>query len=148
MLRASGNKNGKRFDLEALAGDARSTGVAHGAVLVRFVDAVLEDSDEDAAEVREELRAALGDDGLVDVAGVVATFSQMDRIADGTGIPLDGPLEMATAGLAERIGTSKFASARNTPSKSVAHRVILSGLARLMRPVEAKLLSLAARLRG
>jgi len=36
------------------------------------------------------LTEALGTDALVDAAAVVANFNAIDRIADATGIPIDG----------------------------------------------------------
>ena len=88
----------------------------HGAPLTSFAEAVLGTDDTALAEARRQVLAELGPEGLVDAAAVVATFMQMDRIADGTGIPLDAAFVEPTQEMRTRLGFNDFASAQNTLS--------------------------------
>lgn len=72
-----------------------------------------------ADEARSVLRKRLGDDALVDVASVIATFNTMDRIADGSGIPLDGVLVGGSEEMRAELGLGRFASAANTPGAAI-----------------------------
>jgi hypothetical protein len=68
---------------------ASESGVPDGALLVEFTDAVLGTDDDHLAEVRNRLRAHLGDEQLVDAAGAVASFNAVVKVADGTGLTVD-----------------------------------------------------------
>jgi hypothetical protein len=55
----------------------------------------------------------MGGEALVDVAAVVANFTMMTRIADGTGTPLDrGSVEMSVD-IRRELGIDDFVSARH-----------------------------------
>ena len=90
------------------------SGVPHGATLLAFADAVLGSDDTVLTAARRQVVEELGPDGLVDAAAVVATFMQMDRIADGTGIPLDATFIETTQEMRTSLGFNSFASAQNT----------------------------------
>ncbi|MBW2271294.1 MAG: hypothetical protein JRH16_22305 [Deltaproteobacteria bacterium] len=141
LLRASGETTGKTFSVKAVTDGSHESGVPHGAALVRLAEATLGDAAAVLGASREEVRKALGPDGLVDAAAVIATFSKMDRIADATGIPLDGPMGLLTQGLREEIGINHFASASNTPESGALARAaarVLGPLAfRVLRRVRA-----------
>ena len=96
-------------------GAASDAGVSNGARLLAFTEAVMGDDEAALARERAALRAVLTPNCFVDVAGVIAAFSVVDRVADATGIPLDDMLLAASAGLREQLGLSRFASAANTP---------------------------------
>ena len=87
------------------------------------------------------LRTALGPEAVVETAAVIATFSKMDRIADATGIPLDGPLALMTEELRDEIGIGRFASAENTPDAGQVRRLLgrFAGriVPRMLGPVQA-----------
>jgi len=92
-----------------------SCGVPDDDVLIALSDAATR-GDRRAAELaRDEFRQRLGDSALVDAAAVVATFNTMDRIADGSGIPLDTVLVSPSQSFREELGLGRFASAANTP---------------------------------
>jgi hypothetical protein len=102
-------------DLGAVHGAASDAGVSNGARLLAFTEAVMGDDEAALARERAALRAVLTPNCFVDVAGVIAAFNVVDRVADATGIPLDDMLLAASADLRERLGLSRFASAANTP---------------------------------
>ncbi|MEM7326720.1 MAG: hypothetical protein AAF531_26780 [Actinomycetota bacterium] len=65
------------------------------------------------AAVRDRLIDTMGPDALVDVTAVVANFTMMTRIADGTGTPLDkGSVDMS-AEIRQELGIDDFVSARH-----------------------------------
>ena len=112
MLRASARASRTEVDLTAVTGDrAGDGGVAHGALLTGFAEAVLDRDEAALAAVRQRLRDALGDAALVDAAAVVANYSALDRVADATGIPLEAAKEAATAGLRTELGIDRFREA-------------------------------------
>ena len=61
---------------------------------------------------REALRQAVGDEGLVDAAGVAATFNAIDRIADATGIPLEDAKAAVSADFREALAIDSYADGR------------------------------------
>lgn len=106
-----------------------------------FANAVVRREASALARVREELRKAVGDAGLVDAAATVGNFQRMNRIADATGIPLDAPVRAITADMSERLGSESFASAKNTEPASALLRIISGPL----RPLAMKIFGAAIR---
>ncbi|MDA0339032.1 MAG: hypothetical protein O2910_04225 [Proteobacteria bacterium] len=107
---------GEEVDLSGLieGADAVDDRVPHGKVLVRFAEAVLSGSDEALADARVAVIAAAGGNGFVDAAAVVGNFERMVRVADATGIPLDGMATDATVDLREELGLNSFGMASRT----------------------------------
>jgi hypothetical protein len=71
---------------------------------------------------RTNLLAAVGPEGLVDTAGIVGNFQRMVRIADSTGIPLDGALDVVSQDVREELELERFGSSRNTRAASPLRR--------------------------
>jgi hypothetical protein len=113
----SGQVEGAEIDLSAVNGEGHDdSGVAHGAALVGFVEAVMGDDDDDAlAAARASLRERLSPAAFVDACAVVGAFNVVDRIADSTGIPLDDGLAMMSSEVRSDLGLARFASSANTP---------------------------------
>ncbi len=84
---------------------------------------------------RSALQTQMGAASVVDAAAIIGNFERMDRIADGTGIPLDTPVAAMTADLREDLGLNEFGSAANTPAVGR----FLAGMGRLMRPIMRRL---------
>jgi hypothetical protein len=102
--------------------------------LIRFAEASVGDSFDDKADDTRVARQAvideLGENAMVDAAGVIANFQRMVRIADGTGIPLDTPVAMMTSSIREDLGINEYGSASNTPALSLPQRL----LGRVLQP--------------
>ena len=116
-------------------------GVDHGAELIAFADAVVARSPEVGA-AREAVQKSLGDAEVVDAAAVIANFQRMVRIADGTGIPSDGPMDAISADLRHEIGINDFASAtgrgKNGRLQRLASPLLRRVAARVLRSRQHK----------
>ena len=89
LLRASSAAIGGDAAIEGAIGQADGDGgVASGAALIRFAEAVTLGTD-DVEASRRDLLAEIGPAGLVEVAATVGIFNGLVRVADSTGIPLD-----------------------------------------------------------
>ena len=123
LLSSSGEKFGYDVDL-AVAMDASrdgDAGVPHGAELLAFATAANQRSAELPA-AREALRAAVGDEGVLEAAATVAAFNGLVRVADGTGIQLDPSMMRSTANDRDRLGIDTFAGAANSVGASTESR--------------------------
>jgi hypothetical protein len=136
MLRASVEAKQGEVDLRAISEGAKddSVGVAHAAELTAFAEAALGSDAAALAVARDALRAKAGSAALVDAAGVIGNFERMTRIADATGIPLDGASELASSDFRDELGLGAYASANNTSAAPLWRRV----LAPLLAPIAKK----------
>ena len=135
MLRASTQVSGEAVNLNGIVeGNEVQTGLRGGEALIRFAEASVGDSVDDKADdirvAREAVKDELGENSMVDAAGVIANFQRMVRIADGTGIPLDTPVAMMTSSIREDLGINEYGSASNTPALSLPQSL----LGRLLQP--------------
>ena len=111
MLRASGENYGEDFDLGNVIGTGDGeVGVVEGKLLLAFADAVIGDDDAALDRVRAELFEALGEVAFVDAAGTAASFNAVVRVADATGIPIEGSKEGATRAIMDDLGVENFSS--------------------------------------
>jgi len=133
MLRESSRLEGSQVNLTVvMSGETLQNGVPAENELVSFAEAAIGFDNEAIRESRTNLVAAIGEQGMIDAACIIANFQRMVRIADGTGIPLDTPVALVTAGLREDLGINNFGSADNTPP--------VVGLKRLFGDLMSKLL--------
>jgi len=79
---------GMELDLRAIGDPSVPIGIPGGNALLRLVDACLTGDDDQRDEAHRAVRDELGDDGLMHAAGVFGNFQMMNRIAEGTGIPI------------------------------------------------------------
>ena len=88
LLRESGKHHGETYSLDGVTGDGDG-GVPHGRLLLDFAEAAIGGTEAGIDRARQALIAAVGEEGFVDAAGVVASFNAVVRIADATGIPVE-----------------------------------------------------------
>ena len=138
LLRASSEHEGRDVDLHAVTdGEHRAgSGIPHGEALIRFAEAAVRGSDSELALARQQVLDELGPEPLVDAAAIVGNFQRMVRIADATGIPLDGMVNRVTADLRAEIGIEKYGSAANTPRVGGFTRLV----SRWMGPIATRML--------
>jgi hypothetical protein len=86
MLRASSETQGEALDARAITDPSIDPLVEGGRRLIGFVDAVLGGGD--VADSRASLGRALGSDAVVDASATIANFEMMNRVAEGTGMPV------------------------------------------------------------
>ena len=131
MLRESATYTGTSVNLDGITDPdcTRIDDVPHSEALLRFCDTFLGGSIEESAAARDALAAEMGEAAMIDAAGVVSNFQRMDRIADGTGIPSDGPMMMLQQEFVEQLGLDRFTSAGNTPEMSWLKRLLVKFIA-------------------
>jgi hypothetical protein len=110
---------GTQADLSQVDGKSQSGdgGVAHGARLVAFTDAVMSDDEGALRRERAALREVLSDAAFVDTCATIGNFNIVDRIADATGIPLDDMMLTMSAQVREELDLARFGSSANTPGQ-------------------------------
>ncbi len=132
MLRASIQYSGADAELSGIAEGSKAgdAGITHGERLTAFADAAVAGDPAELATARDALRAAAGSEILVDAAGVVGNFERMVRIADGTGIPLDGVVSAMTSDLGIELGLDELESRRVTKANplTTAFRPVFRGV--------------------
>ena len=106
MLRESALAYGYDIDLEAVVDTGRTLGIPGGDVLLRFVDAVTGTSSLTLSDAHQAVIQELGPEALVDAAAVFGNFSMMNRIAEGTGIPLAKQMAAREVDLIQTLGLS------------------------------------------
>ena len=125
MLRASIEYHGREGDLRAVTEGAKvgDGGIPHGERLSSFVEAALTGDPAELATARDALRDAAGSAALVDAAAVLGNFQRMVRIADATGIPLDGVMRTLSEDFREELGLESYATDRGQALGAVARAV-------------------------
>ncbi len=131
MLRESATYTGTSVNLDGITDPdcTRVDDIPHSEALIRFCDTFMGDDPDVFAAARTALADEMGMDSMVDAAGVVSNFQRMDRIADGTGIPSDGPMMMLQQEFVEQLGLDRFTSAGNTPEMSWLKRLLVKFIA-------------------
>jgi len=111
--------NGTAVDLTVVNQTAAADGgVTHGARLLAFTDAILRGDEAARTRERAALRAVLSAECFVEIAGLIAAFNVVDRVADATGIPLDTMMLTMSGDVRRQLNLARFASAANTPDAS------------------------------
>ncbi len=111
LLRASSLELGQELDVARTLADG--SGVPCGDVLLAFAVAAHRGSD-DLPAARERLAAGVGPAGLVEASLTVGVFNGLTRVADATGIVLDGGTLAATRDVRAELGLNEYAGATNT----------------------------------
>lgn len=108
MLRESALAYGYDIDLGAIVDRGLPLGIPGGDVLLRFVDSVTGTSSLALTDAHQSVVRELGPEALVDAAAVFGNFSMMNRIAEGTGIPLTRQMAAREVDLIETLGLSSL----------------------------------------
>lgn len=87
-LRWSGELHGYDIRIEGIADPAVDVGVPGGLALVGLVDSMVDGDVFASRQARATVSEQLGAESLVDAAAVFGNFEMMNRVAEGTGIPL------------------------------------------------------------
>ncbi len=111
----SGDANGLTVDLEAALDRTHigEVGVPAGPELLAFTNAV-ELGQGDIDTTRAALAEAIGEEATLEAAAIIAIFNGLVRVADGTGIQLDGGVFTASVDEREQLDINRFAGAANS----------------------------------
>jgi len=102
--------------LDAVRGSGHGDGgVEHGELLVRLVEAMAGTGEHVLSDVRDEVESAMGREALVDAVGVSALFHLMNRVANGTGTPLDRAMAGLAPSVTDQFGANEYLSSQDTP---------------------------------
>ncbi len=88
MLRESAIAFDYEFDPATIADPVAPMHIPGGEMLRRFVDALFNHPGISLQTVRDEILDSLGPEALIDSCSVFGNFEMMNRVAEGTGIPL------------------------------------------------------------
>jgi DNA-binding phage protein len=137
MLRVSVEMRGGEVDLAAVTrpGEGAGPSVEGSEELLAFADAVVGGEPDEITSARAALLDRLGAEHVVEAAAVVANFQRMNRIADATGIPLDGVVMAMTGDFRGELGIDAFRTAARTQPLGVLGRLSAPVLRRLARYV-------------
>lgn len=104
MLRASAISFGYDLNIAGLVDPDVSIGVQGGNALLRFVETVLGRSETSLGDVHESIVSDLGPEALVDAAAVLGNFEMMNRVAEGSGLPIPQQAIEYEADMVEQLG--------------------------------------------
>ena len=108
---------GTEVDLSTVNGATpAASGVEHAAELLAFTEAAMRLDGAGLLAARAALRAVLSPEAYVDTCAILCAFNVVDRIADATGIPLDGTMAAMSGDVRKELGLARFASSANTPA--------------------------------
>lgn len=143
MLRVSVEMSGGEVDLNAVTKPGEDAGdfVQGSHELLAFADAMVGGDADEIDRCRAALIERLGADQFVEAAAVVANFQRMTRIADSTGIPLDGVVMAMTDDFRGELGIDDFRTAERTKPLGVLAKLgapVLRRLAKVILPRVAK----------
>ena len=88
MLSSSAIAYGYELNVAAVGDPDLPTGVPGGTQLLRLVDAVISGDVEGIQRMQMAITDNLGPEALVDAASVFGNFEMMNRVAEGSGIPV------------------------------------------------------------
>ena len=111
LLRASSSALGDELDVAAAL--TRGEGVPGGPLLLDFAAAAHLDTP-DLATRRAAVEAAFGEAGLVEACLTIGAFNGLTRVADATGILLDGGTLAATLDVRAELALNDMPGALNT----------------------------------
>ena len=127
MLRESVELTGGSIDFEGLTDPSCTEikGIANSRELLQLANACLGEGSAALATARQALVDKMGSAAMIDTVGVIANFQRMVRIADATGIPADGPMQVMSEDLREQLGINRYVSAANSAPPSFFQRLML-----------------------
>jgi hypothetical protein len=108
MLSWSSEETNSPVNVMAVADPTVDPLTPGGVALMRFTDAILEGATDRMTAAREHLEGQVGQTGVVNAAGVIGNFQMMNRVADGTGMPVGRGSRIRHAGLIERLDLGRL----------------------------------------
>ncbi|MCL1600237.1 MAG: hypothetical protein M3112_01715 [Actinomycetia bacterium] len=88
MLSSSANAYDYPLDIAAIRDPSIPTGIPGGTELLHFVDALVARAPKDLTRAQTAIINTFDQESLVDAAAVFGNFEMMNRVAEGSGIPI------------------------------------------------------------
>jgi hypothetical protein len=108
MLSSSAIAFGYDLNIAAIRDPSIPSGVPGGHELLSFVDAIVEGELHDLSKTQSAIIDVLGAESLVDASGAFGNFEMMNRVAEGTGIPVSAQANERTTDTIEKLGLNSF----------------------------------------
>lgn len=108
LLRASGEREDRDYDLQAITDPDTDSGVPHDRLLRALAEQTAAGQWQALESTRQEAAAAMGEQRMVDALVVASAFNGITRVADATGIPLDENTAATTGSLRESVGLDAY----------------------------------------
>lgn len=128
LLRVGGEAEELGLELGAAIHGEAGGGVPAGPLLAALVEAALAPGPSGGRleAARHQAVEGLGAAAVVDAAAVIGLFQMVDRITNGTGVPLDTPIAILSAGDRSALELDRYASSASTPAVSAPRRLLAS----------------------
>ncbi len=108
MLSSSAIAYGYDLDVAAISDPSVPIGIPGGQELLFFVDAVMTGTPNDLEGAQSAIINVLGPESLVDAAAVLGNFEMMNRVAEGSGIPVSVQAIERLSDTIEKLGLNSF----------------------------------------
>ena len=108
MLSSSAIAYGYDLDVAAISDPSVPIGIPGGQELLFFVDAVMTETPNDLEGAQSAIINVLGPESLVDAAAVLGNFEMMNRVAEGSGIPVSVQAIERLSDTIEKLGLNSF----------------------------------------
>lgn len=108
MLSSSAIAYGYDLSIAAIGDPSIPVGVPGGDELLSFVDALMDGNLVDLKRAQAAVIDTLGSEGLVEASSVFGNFEMMNRVAEGTGIPVPAQAIDRMRDKIEELGLNSF----------------------------------------
>jgi len=140
MLDVTGEIIGERVDINVIK-DTALSGVENSELIGDFVDNLMQGIPSAINQARQAIDKQMSSSASVDIAALVGSFQRMNRIANATGISLDGVVNALSSDVQEKLELRSFDTAKTSNKASK----IAAFLAKKVRGLLFKLLSMKNR---
>jgi hypothetical protein len=106
MLRESSSAYGYDFDMAAIADRTLDAGIPGNRAILDLVDSVF--TGVGMPDARQTMIDELGPEAFVDACAVYGNFSMMNRVAEGTGIPVPSAAVEREASIVEALDLTRM----------------------------------------
>lgn len=108
MLSSSAIAFGYSLNIAAIGDPSIASGIPGGHELLSFVDAIMLGTPKQLGKAQSAVVAAIGPESLVDASGAFGNFEMMNRVAEGTGIPVPAQAIDRMRDKIEELGLNSF----------------------------------------
>lgn len=108
MLSSSAIAYDYDLDIAAVGDPSIPVGIPGGNELLSFVDAIMFGTPGDLKSAQGAVIRALGPESLVDASSVFGNFEMMNRVAEGSGIPMPAQAIERMKGVIEELELTDF----------------------------------------